>query len=76
MERPRAAKVVPAASQEAVMKTEKEKAKEVLKKREMARKGLAEHKDEGDDTLGKQEEREEKIAEAGLAVGLGLRRSG
>lgn len=58
------------------MKTEKEKAEEILKKREMARKGLAEHKDEGEDTLEDQQEREEKVADAGLALGLGLRRSG
>ena len=58
------------------MKSEKEKAEEVLKKREMARKGLAEHKDEGEDTLEEQEEREKKIADAGLAVGLGMKRSG
>jgi hypothetical protein len=56
------------------MKSDKEKAEEILKKREMARKGLAEHKDEGEDTAGEQEEREEKIADAGLAVGLGLKR--
>jgi hypothetical protein len=58
------------------MKSEKEKAEEILKKREMARKGLAEHKDEGEDTLEEQEERERKIANAGLTVGLGMKRSG
>jgi hypothetical protein len=58
------------------MKSEKEKAEEILKKRERARKGLAEHKDEGEYTLEEQEEREEKIADAGLALGLGLKRSG
>ena len=58
------------------MKSEKEKAEEILKKREMARKGIAEHKDEGEDTLEKQEEREEKVADAGLALGLGMKRSG
>jgi hypothetical protein len=58
------------------MKTEKEKAEEILKKRERARKGLAEHSDEGKDPFKEQEKREEKIADAGLAVGLGLKRSG
>ena len=58
------------------MKSEKEKAEEILKKREMARKGLAEHKDEGEDALEEQEEREKKVADAGLALGLGLKRSG
>jgi hypothetical protein len=58
------------------MKSEKEKAEEILKKREMARKGLAEHKDEGEGTLEKQEERQKKIADVGPAVGLGLKRSG
>ncbi len=58
------------------MKSEKEKAEEILKKREMARKGLAEHKDEGVDTLEEQGEREKKIGDAGLALGLGLKRSG
>jgi len=58
------------------MKSEKEKAEEILKKREMARKGLAEHKDEGVDTLEEQEEREKNIGDAGLALGLGLKRSG
>ena len=57
------------------MKSEKEKAEEILKKREKARKGIAEHKDEGEDT-GEQEDREKKIADAGLALGLGLKRSG
>jgi hypothetical protein len=58
------------------MKSEKEKAEEILKRREMARKGLAEHKDEGVDTLEEQEEREKNIGDAGLALGLGLKRSG
>jgi hypothetical protein len=58
------------------MKSEKEKAEEILKKREQARKGLAEHKDEGKDTIEEQEEREEKVADTALAVGLGLKRSG
>lgn len=58
------------------MKTEKEKAEEILRKRELARKGLAEHKDDGRDPIEEQEEREEKIADAGLALGLGMKRSG
>jgi hypothetical protein len=58
------------------MKSEKEKAEEILKKREKARKGFAEHKDEGKDTIEEQEDREEKVADAALAVGLGLKRSG
>ena len=60
------------------MKTEQEKADEIRKKRELARKGLAEHPDdcEEKDSLEEQEERQEKIADNGLAIGLGLRRSG
>lgn len=58
------------------MKTDKEKAEEILKKRELARKGLAEHPDDGTDPFEEQEDRQEKIADAGLAVGIGLRRSG
>ena len=58
------------------MKTEREKAEEILKKRERARKGFAETDDEGKDPLAEQENREEKIADSGLAVGLGLKRSG
>jgi hypothetical protein len=65
------------------MKTDKEKAEEILKERERARKGIAVTNDEGKDPLKKyqntvegEEDREEKIADAGLAVGLGLKRSG
>ena len=58
------------------MKTDQEKAEEIRKKRELARKGLAEHKDEGKDTIEEQEEREEKIAGNSLAVGLAVKRSG
>jgi hypothetical protein len=57
-------------------KTDKEKGEELLKKRERARKGLAENKDEGEDTIEEQEEREKKIADNALAVGLAVRRSG
>jgi hypothetical protein len=58
------------------MKTEKEKAEEILKKRERARKGFAETDGEGKDPLAEQENREEKIADSGVGVGLGLKRSG
>ena len=58
------------------MKTEREKAEAILKKRERARKGFAETDDEGKDPLAEQENREEKIADSGLAVGIGLKRSG
>ena len=58
------------------MKTDKEKAEEILKKRERARKGFAEHPDDGKDPLEEQDEREEKAAQAGLVVGLGMKRSG
>ena len=56
-------------------KTEDEKAEEVLKKRDMAREGLAEHPDDGRDPLKTQEGREEKVEDAGLALGVGLKRS-
>jgi hypothetical protein len=56
------------------MKSEKEKAKAVLKKRERARKGFAEHPQDGRDPLEKQEERQDRIADTGLAVGLGVKR--
>ena len=56
-------------------RTDKEKADEILKKRERARKGFAEHADEGRDPLEKQEKREEKIADSGVVLGLGMKRS-
>ena len=59
------------------MKTEKEKAKEVLKERERARKGIAVTNDEGKDPLENpqgRKERKEKIGDAGLTVDLGLKR--
>jgi hypothetical protein len=62
---------------EDAMKTEKEKAEEVLKERERARKGLAVTNDEGEDPLENPEnprERQEKVGDAGLAVDLGLKR--
>ena len=57
-------------------RTDKEKADEILKKRERARKGFAEHPEEGSDPLEKQEKREEKIADSGVVLGLGMKRSG
>jgi hypothetical protein len=64
------------------MNSDKEKAKEVLKERERARKGFAVTDDEGKDPLDRQadsieeqEEREKKVDEAGLALGLGLNRT-
>ena len=59
------------------MKTEQEKAKEVLKERERARKGFAVTNDEGEDPLENPEnptEREDKVEDAGLALDLGLKR--
>ncbi len=59
------------------MKTEKEKAEEVLRERERARRGFAVTNDEGEDPLENPEsrkERQEKIGDAGLAVDLGLKR--
>ncbi len=59
------------------MKTEKEKAKKVLKERERARKGFAVTNDEGEDPLENPEnpiEREDKVEDAGLALDLGLKR--
>jgi hypothetical protein len=59
------------------MKTEKEKANEMLKERERARKGFAVTNDEGEDPLAKPDnptKREEKVEDAGLALDLGLKR--
>ena len=59
------------------MKTDKEKAKEVLKERERAQKGFAVTNDEGEDPLKNPQnptERQEKVGDAGLAVALGLKR--
>lgn len=65
------------------MKSDKEKAEEILRERERARKGFAVTNDEGKDPLKlnqnsieDEEERQEEIGERGLAVGLGLKRSG
>jgi hypothetical protein len=62
---------------EDAMKTEQEKAKDVLKERERARKGFAVTNDKGEDPLENPEnptEREEKVEDAGLALDLGLKR--
>ena len=56
-------------------KSDDEKAQEIQKKRDMARKGLAEHPDDGRDPLEKQDDREEKVEDAGLALGVGMKRS-
>ncbi len=56
-------------------KSEEEKAKEVLKKRELARKGFSEQADDGRDPLEEQEEQSENLQDTGLAVGIGLKRS-
>ncbi len=59
------------------MKTEKEKAKEVLKERERARKGFAVTNDEGKDPLKNPEnatEREDEVDDASLTLDLGLKR--
>jgi hypothetical protein len=56
-------------------KTEREKAEEILKRRELARKGLSEQAERRETSPQEQEEREEKVAGA-AALGLGLKRSG
>lgn len=58
------------------MKDDKEKAREILRKREAAAKGLKPKEERDPETLEDQDEREEKVADAGLALGLGLKRSG
>lgn len=57
-------------------KSEQEKAREILKKRERARKGFTETNDRGEDPLEKQEEQADKVAQSGLALGLGMKRTG
>jgi hypothetical protein len=56
------------------MKSDKEKAREILKERDNARKGI-EPKRKGD-AIERTEEREEKVAERGLAGALLVKRSG
>jgi hypothetical protein len=56
-------------------KTEKEKGKEVLRKRNRAQQGLKPEGEENSDPIAEEEDREKKIA-ATAAVGLGLKRSG
>jgi hypothetical protein len=55
------------------VKTEKEKAREILKKRDDARKGLK--PDTEKNAIEREEETEEKIADRGLAVGVGMHRT-
>lgn len=54
------------------MKTDKEKAAEILRKRRMAQKGLEEKP--GGNTLEDIEEREEEVQDEALAVDFGLKR--
>ena len=60
------------------MKSDKEKAEEILAKRERARKGLAEHPDHEQDghAIEGQKTQEGKVDDAAVALGLGLKRSG
>jgi hypothetical protein len=58
------------------MKSDKEKADEILKARDKARKEFAETNDEGRDPIEEDLKREQEIGNAGLAVGIGLKRSG
>ncbi|MGH6923512.1 MAG: hypothetical protein ACRED5_07205 [Propylenella sp.] len=53
-------------------KTDKEKAKEILEKRDRARKGFRE--DAPKDAAEKKKERMEKIGDSALALDLGLKR--
>jgi hypothetical protein len=56
-------------------KTEKEKGKEILRKRKRGQQGLKPEVEENSDPIAGEEDREKKIA-ASVAVGLGLKRSG
>ncbi|HVY19418.1 MAG TPA: hypothetical protein VHA70_04965 [Bauldia sp.] len=58
------------------MKTEKEKAAEVLKKRDEARKGIEHEDPKGCDPLKAEEKKQQKVEDLGLGLGVGLRRSG
>ena len=57
-------------------KTEKEKGKEILRKRERAQQGLKPKVEENSDPIAEEEDREKKLAASGLVIGLGLKRSG
>ena len=57
-------------------KSDREKGKEILKKRDRARKGFSETNDRGEDSLEEQRENRDKVAKGGLALGLGMKRSG
>jgi hypothetical protein len=58
------------------MKTEKEKAAEVLKKRDEARKGIDHDNPKGRDPLKAEEKKQQKVEDLGLGLGIGLRRGG
>lgn len=59
------------------MKTDKEKAQEILKERDDARKGIEHDGPKGRDPLKAEKKRDEKAGElAGIAVGAGLKRNG
>ncbi len=55
------------------MKTDKEKAKEILRKRKLAAQGL-EEKPEGENALEDPEEKEEEIGDAAISTEFGLHR--
>jgi hypothetical protein len=55
------------------MKTDKEKAREILEKREKARKGLK--PDSEKNAIEREDKVERKISDRGLAVGVGLHRT-
>jgi hypothetical protein len=57
-------------------KSEQEKAEEVLKKRERARKGFAETDDRGEDPLEEQGEEDDRLARDALTLGVGMKRTG
>lgn len=56
------------------MESDKEKGREILKKREEARKGFAPKSKA--DSIEETEEKEKKVAARELPIGLGARRSG
>ena len=59
------------------MKSDKEKAQEILKARDDARKGIEHADPKGRDPLKAEKQRDEKAGElAGVAIGAGFKRSG
>ncbi len=59
------------------MKSDKEKAQEILKARDDARKGIEHTDPKGRDPLKAEDKRQEKAGElAGVAIGTGLKHSG